>query len=449
MNFQIDLDNPLERDRFLNNFAKKSYTEMFDIRSRLGQTKWSINLLPNFRDKIFSRENKYPHTKNGLYIHIPFCFTRCEYCPYFSEQYNPGIVSEYVDALEKEIMSVKDTPYIKTTTFSTLYLGGGTPSLLSVDEIGRISEVINKSFTFENGAEWSFEGNPATFTEDKIGALKSAGFNRVSMGVQTFHDHLLKENGCAHNAERARKTIQLLLKYDLLFNIDMIYGLLGQTQDDFEEDIDELCQYEKLQQLTLYALKIVDNTPLSDELQKRDGFTAASHYKRLLEYDALAEEKLLAHQYKREEHPMFFSKGSALHRYISTETRVVGLGAGAGTIIDEGEVYNNYDLKEYISAINENRTPVLAGYKCTQQQNFERFILYRIIYMHRSAKNFHKLVEKRFSEYFNTSIGDLYFKVIDDMKKRKFIVKDTEDIVFTDRMWDTLGRIRVTIPSII
>jgi oxygen-independent coproporphyrinogen-3 oxidase len=439
-----------EMEKFLEDFAKKSYTDIFNIRSRIEQSDWERKALTNIKEIIFRNENKYPNNKNVLYVHIPFCVTRCEYCPYYTNLYDPALISKYLDALEKEIFSIRDTPFIKSTTFSSLYFGGGTPSLLSVDQIQRISEVIFENFSFESGAEISFESNPSTLTEEKIITLKKCGFNRVSLGIQTFNDRLLKELSCAHTSQKAKKVINLLLEHGFTVNTDMIYGLIGQTKENFEMDLYELCQIKIPHQLTLFPLRIAENTPLGEELQKQEGITIQSHFERLLEYDALAEKFLTTNQYLREEAPMFYYRnGSCPHKYHSTETRVVGLGSSAGTLLDEGESCNYNDVRKYISAVNEKRSPAMSGIRLTSQQAYERFVLYRIIYMNRSLPNFQESVEQRFFEYYNTHLGELYFKVLEDMKRVRFIKKESDAIIFTDRLWRTLNKVKIGMPSII
>ncbi|MCC5468454.1 coproporphyrinogen-III oxidase family protein [Pelosinus baikalensis] len=447
----MNVQNEMEMKAFLDDFAKKSYTEIFNIRSRLEQSEWERKALTNLRETIFQNKNKYPNTKNVLYIHIPFCVTRCDYCPYYTHPYNPMLVSEYLNALEKEILSIKDTPFIKSTVFSSLYFGGGTPSLLSVDHIKRLSEVIFNNFSFDIGAELSFESNPSTLTEEKIKTLRNCGFNRVSLGIQTFNDQLLKEMSCAHTSEKARSVINLLFEYGFIVNTDMIYGLIGQTENDLERDLHELCQCKAPHQVTLFPLRIAEHTPLGEELQKKEGITIQSHFNRLLEYDSLAEKILLANQFSREESPVFYYKeGSIPHKYSSTETRIVGLGAGAGTLLDEGEGCNYYDVREYISAVNENRSPALSGIRLTQQQAYERFVLYRILYMNRSSSDFRENLEKGFYEYYNTSLSNkIHLKVLSDMERMKFIKTTNEEIIFTDRLWRVLNKVKIGMPSII
>jgi oxygen-independent coproporphyrinogen-3 oxidase len=355
-----------------------------------------------------------------------------------------------MDALKKEIYKFKDTLYIKSTSFDSLYFGGGTPSILSSEYIKRITQVIFDNFNFSDDGEFSFESNPSTLTEDKIKTLKNCGMNRVSLGIQTFNDNLLKEMQCAHTSDKAKRCINLLLNHGFIVNIDMIFGLIGQTKDDFEKDLQILNSFDAPTQVTLFPLRINTHTPLGEEIYKEKGLTHKSHSERLLEFDTYAEKFMTSNQYLREESPIFYYKtGSRPHRYNSTETRVIGFGSSAGTLLDEGESSNFYDVRDYIAAVNRNRSPALSGVPLTKQQAYERFVLYRIIYMNRSVPNFHEIVQKRFFEYFGIELGDTYFKVLNDMKRMRFVKKGIGRIELTDRLWMILNKVKIGMPSIL
>jgi oxygen-independent coproporphyrinogen-3 oxidase len=447
----VGFANEAEMEKFLNEVSQKSYTDLFNVRSRLDQGEWKSKAIRDIKENIFSKENKNPTNKNVMYIHIPFCATRCSYCPYYTTPYNSALVTDYLNALEKEIYKFKNTEYAKSTVFESLYFGGGTPSILSVENIKKITNTIFSNFNFAKNGEFSFESNPSTLTKDKILALKSSGMNRVSLGIQTYNDKLLRDMQCAHTSEKAKSVVNLLLENNFVVNTDMIFGLIGQTKEDFEKDLEIINSYSKPIQLTLFPLRINVNTPLGEELYNKEGITARDHNERLLKFDALAEKYLLNNNFIREESPVFYYKNGFLpHKYNSTETRVVGLGTNAGTLLDDGESCNTSDINEYISGINDNLYPAISGLPLTQQQAYERFILYRIIYMQRSLTNFHEVVQKRFLEHFGVELDDrLYYKVIDNMRRLRFIEKGTDKLILTDRLWSILNKVKIGMPSIL
>lgn len=447
----MEFGSDIEMQKLFDEFSEKSYTDIFNIRSRLKQSEWKRKCIFDLKEKIFDKVNEYPSTKNVMYIHIPFCVTRCSYCPYYTTPYNSTLVKEYLECLEKEIHKFKDTAYAKSTVFDSIYFGGGTPSLLNSEEIKRITHTLFSNFNFATNGEFSFESNPSTLTEDKIIALKNSGINRVSLGIQTFNNRLLKELNCAHTSEKANSVINLLLKHNFIVNLDMIYGLIGQSKFDFEKDLQILNSFEAPTQLTIFPLRINANTPLGDELYKRKKITIKSHSERLLEFDAFSEKFLTSNNYIREDSPMFYYKENSFpHKYNSTETRVIGLGSNAGTLLDKGESSNVSDIYEYMSGVRNNRYPVISGVPLTKLQAYERFVLYRIIYMQRSLPNFHEIVKQKFFEHYGVKLEDsIYYKVLDDMKRLRFIKKGTDKIILTERLWSILNKVKIGMPSIL
>ncbi|WP_054749888.1 hypothetical protein [Ruminiclostridium josui] len=134
----MNITENLSTQDILKRLSEKNYTEIFNIRSRVEASDWERIAVENLKQNIFANPNRYPNTKNVLYVHIPFCATRCDYCPYYTTPYTSQKITDYLDALEKEIENIKNTPFIKSTTFSSVYFGGGTPSVLSAENIKRI-----------------------------------------------------------------------------------------------------------------------------------------------------------------------------------------------------------------------------------------------------------------------------------------------------------------------
>ncbi len=444
-------------------YMDMSYADYFNVKAR-GLSKKVENLVQcdNFcaydidesnliRREILQFKNQYPNTHNVLYINIPFCATRCGYCPYFVEIYNKSRFCEYLDALELEIDRIKDTPYVKSTEFECLYFGGGTPSMLSPSEIKRLLTKVFSSFSFTSDGEFTFESNPATLTEQKILMLKEIGINRVSLGIQTFNDRILKEMDCAHNSDKARLVINQLLNIGISVNADMMFGYQSQSEDDIVRDIMELKSIENLNQVTYFPLRIIDNTELEKYNYGKEKITIEQHNKKLLKLDKLVDTNMTNIGYIREESPIFyFNKNSHKHRYISTSARVLGLGAGGGTLIDYGESINHSDIEEYISNLKKNGYGTKSAAFLTKEQAFERHILYSIVYLNRSLSDFKDVINSNFKDYYNVSAEDRIEKVISDMKKLKFIYEDDNGkLIITKRMWNVLGQIQIGVPSII
>lgn len=195
----------------------------------------------------------------GLYIHIPFCATRCSYCDFYS-QTNSALRSEYIQALIAE-MCIRRAEV--TDTIGTLYFGGGTPSLLSPQEIGRIIEQVYRLFSFSSDAEITLEANPDDLNTSYVQELRTLPINRISMGAQSFHDEDLHFLNRRHNARQVLEAVDTCRNAGLTnLSIDLIYGLPGQTPTRWQENISAVLALSP-PHLSAYHLIYEEGTPLT------------------------------------------------------------------------------------------------------------------------------------------------------------------------------------------
>lgn len=201
----------------------------------------------------------------GLYIHIPFCVSRCAYCDFFSVT-DTGLIPCFLDALCKEIVSYRGD----FTGFDTIYLGGGTPSVLSVSQIGTILEKIRHTYTILPGSEITIEVNPADWERDGLEELHSLGINRISIGVQSLDEQELILLGRRHNPEQAMNTFEDALQAGFEnISVDLIYGLPGQRLDRWFDTLQKSLSF-KPSHLSCYELEIKPGTPLGRRFEKGD-----------------------------------------------------------------------------------------------------------------------------------------------------------------------------------
>jgi len=293
------------------------------------------------------------------------------------------------------------------------------------------------------------EANPSSLTEAKIKLLRALGFNRVSLGVQSFNDATLRKMRCAHTVALARRAIQSVLEQGLMLNVDLLFGLVGQTQADLESDLQQLCAGGLPHQVTLFPLRIAKGTPLADELQQQGALDVMSHNRRLLEFDALVEQHLRGHSFIRAETPISYHRAEARpHRYQSVEGRIVGLGAGAGTLLEGAESVNYRDVSRYIGHLREHLCPTEYDVHSTPEQARERYVLFRILFLNRSLAGFREIVAKRFEDYYSEPMGSCYEKVVADLRRRAYIEFTGDRIVFTERFLEPAGGAEHWTPSI-
>jgi oxygen-independent coproporphyrinogen III oxidase len=205
----------------------------------------------------------------GVYIHIPFCKSRCSYCDFATDVFkNEETVERYVNALIKEISNSSKNQKPKTKNqIDTIYFGGGTPSLLQPKQLEKILDSVCKKFSVDDTAEITMEMNPATVTFETLKNYKSLGISRASFGAQTFDDTELKRLGRRHTANDVRETIELLrnAKYENV-SFDLIAGLPRQTLKDWERNLTEALNLNP-EHISLYLLEIHEGTPLAEQIR--------------------------------------------------------------------------------------------------------------------------------------------------------------------------------------
>ncbi|MFN3329704.1 MAG: radical SAM family heme chaperone HemW, partial [Pyrinomonadaceae bacterium] len=201
----------------------------------------------------------------GIYVHFPFCRSRCSYCDFVTEIYTErSKVEEYVKAL---CLEIRNSSLCEEAKVDTIYFGGGTPSLLEPRQLEEILKAIHASFTIEPKLEFTLEMNPATVSYEKLRAYRDLGVNRASFGVQTFDDNLLKILARHHTAEDALKTFEILRRAGFEnISFDLIAGLPYQTLEGWQRDLEKALEL-KPEHLSVYLLEIHENTPLAEQIR--------------------------------------------------------------------------------------------------------------------------------------------------------------------------------------
>jgi oxygen-independent coproporphyrinogen-3 oxidase len=246
-------------------------------------------------------------SRAGLYIHIPFCRTRCSYCDFATGQYDAPLSERYVGALVREISHFADSrEETQREAISrgdemraddawrdvdTIYFGGGTPSLLTPAQIARLLKAARENFNVSSEAEVTMEMNPGTVTREVAEGFRAAGVNRASFGLQTFDDAQLRRLGRTHSADDARRTLATLRDAGFSnVSFDLIAGLPEQTVEQWSRNVDEALAL-RPEHLSLYLLEVHEGTPLADQLrrgfwQQPDSDAAAEMYELMLERTA-------------------------------------------------------------------------------------------------------------------------------------------------------------------
>jgi oxygen-independent coproporphyrinogen III oxidase len=204
-------------------------------------------------------------TSISLYIHIPFCTLKCSYCDFNSYAGIEALMRPFVEALCDEMRLW--SPLMSGRRIETVFFGGGTPSLLPVDDVKQIMSTMREAFDVDPEAEVSFEANPGTVDGDYMRALRTAGVNRISFGVQSFHDDELAALDRIHSAEEAKEAFRLAREVRFQrINLDLIYGLTEQQMARWQATLEEAIALEP-EHLSLYALTVEEGTKLAHDIE--------------------------------------------------------------------------------------------------------------------------------------------------------------------------------------
>ena len=286
----------------------------------------------------------------GVYIHIPFCKSRCSYCDFATDVYRSSdAVTKYVAALGNEISRFPE----QWIDIDTIYFGGGTPSLLLPAQLGQLLASVKSSFGVSADAEITMEMNPATVTADSLAEYKSLGVNRASFGVQTFNDRDLKLLARGHDANDARETYRLLRQagFDNV-SFDLIAGLPGQSIDDWKRNLEEAVSMEP-EHLSLYLLEIHEGTPLAEQLRSGrrpmpDEDLAAEMYELMI--DTLSAAGYEQYEISNFAKPGFESRHNTKYWRLD---EVYGFGVSAHSFNGIERYSNERDTATYVNRIEE------------------------------------------------------------------------------------------------
>lgn len=290
-----------------------------------------------------------------LYVHIPFCVRKCEYCDFLSAPAGADTQQEYVRnlLLEIEQKGVRCTDYEVTTIF----FGGGTPSILKAGWIADILNAIHRNFKVRKDAEITIECNPGTLTFEKLSIYKSAGINRISVGLQSASDAELRELGRIHTYEDFLKSYDLIRKKGFSnVNIDLMAALPGQTLKSYEQTLRRVLAL-KPEHISAYSLIIEEGTPFyekyeADELLREKGekpqMLPSEETERLM-YER-TKELLLAHGYERYEISNYARRGYVCRHNIGYWRRenYLGFGLGSASLLENERFHNTTDLTDYL-----------------------------------------------------------------------------------------------------
>ena len=302
-------------------------------------------------------------TAAGLYVHIPFCSSRCSYCDFATGLYQREIADRYVQAL---ITEIKSSPSQGDHT-NTIYFGGGTPSLLTPSQLDRILATLHDHFPIDSEAEITLEINPGSVNEEKLSAFRSLGINRASFGAQTFDDKELAKLGRSHSAAETLKTFADLRRagFDNV-SFDLIAGLPGQTLEGWQRNIKQALDL-RPEHLSFYLLEVHQGTPLAEHIRRGiqpepDDDLAGVMYQWMLEH--ASQTGYEHYEISNLCQPGFHSRHNV--KYWTAEP-YYGFGCSAHSYDGQTVRWSNHrDVLKYVETIESGLSPVVEEQQLSQ-----------------------------------------------------------------------------------
>ena len=308
----------------------------------------------------------------GLYIHIPFCVRKCKYCDFNSFKLNIDEKKKYLSALSKEMELYKEK--IGQKEIDSIFVGGGTPSILNEEEIKILFDNINLNFKIKEDAEITMECNPGTLTLNKLKIMKKCGVNRLSIGLQAVQNHHLKYIGRIHTFEEFEKNYHEAKKvgFDNI-NIDLMYALPNQTKEDWMESLEKVVNLNPTH-ISAYSLILEENTELFDMYERKefkllDEDTDIEMYEYTINY-------LKSHGYNQYEISNYAKKGfECKHNILYWKCEnYVGIGTSASGFLDEIRYNNLCEIDKYEELILNGKKPIEWEEKLSIKDKIEESI---------------------------------------------------------------------------
>ena len=311
----------------------------------------------------------------ALYIHFPFCRKKCSYCDFYSVVEQPQLVAQFLKHLQLEIELYANHPIVKSLTFQTIYLGGGTPSLLLPHQLEIILNSIFKNFNFTKDIEITIEINPETIDIKKLKNFYDLGLNRLSIGVQSFDDTALKILGRIHTSQTAITCIQNAQKAGFHnINIDLIFAVPGQSLSNWENTITTALKF-SLKHISMYGLTVEPGTILEQKISNGllNRVEEATEREMYVNGAAILENSgFQQYEISNFAKPDYFSRHNQMYW---NGNPYLGLGPAAHSFWNNRRQWNAADIHQYIKMLGQKILPLENDEQLTYEQQMMEFIL--------------------------------------------------------------------------
>ncbi|BBF43284.1 hypothetical radical SAM family enzyme in heat shock gene cluster, similarity with CPO of BS HemN-type [Lachnospiraceae bacterium KM106-2] len=366
--------------------------------------------------------------KIGIYIHIPFCEKKCDYCDFLSMPSTLAVKEKYMEHLREEMRESKEC--LQDYEVQSVFFGGGTPSAVPPEEIVKVMDLLKEEYKIDcERCEITMEMNPGTLSVDKLKKYKDAGINRISMGLQSAHNDELKKLGRIHTYEQFLENYKAARSVGFTnINIDLMSGLPHQTVEGWEDTLSKILALNP-EHISAYSLIIEEGTkfyerfgedkPEEDALISDETDREIYHVTRKMMHEA---------GYERYEISNYAKKGYECRHNVSywIGTDYVGFGLGASSYIKGMRYHNEEDLDTYIKDIDQKVSLIRDSINLTENNKMEE-------YMFLGLRLIRGVSMLEFEKRFGKTMMDVYGSVIDTVTEEGLLTQDGDRVYLTER----------------
>ncbi|WP_432355197.1 radical SAM family heme chaperone HemW [Sporosarcina sp. A2] len=349
----------------------------------------------------------------GIYIHIPFCHQICHYCDFNKVFFENQPVDEYIETIDKELTILKLTG-ADFSKVETVFFGGGTPTALNAKQLERLLEIVHSHVDVKNLTEFTTEANPDELTTDKLHVLKNGHVKRLSLGVQSFDEELLKKIGRSHSPQQAIEVVNNARRAGFEnISIDLIYALPGQTQQQWNSTLDQALALE-LPHYSGYSL-IVEPKTVFYNLMNKGRLPLPGEDAETIMFAELIERMELAGRAQYEISNFAIPQKESIHNMIYWENdEYAGIGAGAHGYLNGVRYANIAPLKRYMEHVETGELPRIESNVVTLQESMEEELFLGL----RQTKG---VSIPHFAEKFGISMNEKYGAVIENLIQKDLV----------------------------
>ncbi|HII4498150.1 TPA: radical SAM family heme chaperone HemW [Clostridium perfringens] len=361
--------------------------------------------------------------KISLYIHIPFCAQKCLYCDFPSFARKDHLRKAYIEALNKEIISLREKH--NNLEINTIFIGGGTPSVLEAHELECLLKEVAK-LNMAKDVEYSMECNPGNLTEEKLEVMKKYGVNRISMGLQAKQDNLLKGLGRIHNYKTFKENFLLAKKVGFNnINVDLMFGLPNQRLNEWEETLREIISLDPAH-ISAYSLIIEEGTAFYN-LYENDKLKLPTEEEERKMYH-LAKKILEENGFNQYEISNYAKERKECRHNLAywNMDNWIGVGSAAASYINGKRIKNISSVEEYINSINEKGEAVEEIINNSKNDNMEEF-------MFMGLRKINGIDENEFKKRFSMNINDVYGEILNKYIGEGLLIRESGRIFLSEK----------------